>query len=77
MERPASRQVRALVLDDLLKNIVQDGFGVVGVGYVAADTEDVSALFDVVLEVVIRTFVRELGHFDLFRGELFVEVVQI
>jgi len=56
---------------------VQDGFGVVGVGYVAADTEDVSALFDVVLEVVIRTFVRELGHFDLFRGELFVEVVQI
>lgn len=48
----------ALVLEDFLKNIVEDGFGVVGVGDLLAYAQDVSALLDVVLDVVVRTLVR-------------------
>ena len=43
---------------------MQDGLGVVGIFDVLRDAEDVAALADVVLDVVVRALVRELGHFD-------------
>ena len=43
---------------------MQDGLGVVGIFHVLRDTEDVAAFADVVLDVVVRALVRELGHFD-------------
>ena len=43
---------------------MQDRFRVVGVRDVAADSKDVSTFFYVVLEVVVGTLVRELGHFN-------------
>ena len=59
-----SRKVRALVLYDLLKYIVQDGFGVVRILHVLGDAKDVTALADVVLDVFVVALVRELGKFD-------------
>ena len=64
-----SRKVSALVLNDLLKYIVQDGFGVVRVFHVLRDPQDVAALANVVLNVVVVAFVGELGHFDSARGQ--------
>ena len=43
---------------------MQDGLGVIGIFDVLRDTEDVAAFADVVLDVVVRALVRELGHFD-------------
>ena len=40
-------------------------------------TEDVAALLDVVLDVIIRALVSELRHFDLLSRELLVEVVEV
>ena len=59
-----SREVLALVLDDLLKYIVQDSFGVVRIFHVLCDAKDVSAFTDVVLNVVVVALVRELSKFD-------------
>lgn len=56
---------------------MQDRFRVVGVRDVAADSKDISTFFNVVLEIVVGTLISELGHFNLFRGELFIEVVQV
>ena len=72
-----SGKVRALVLNDLLKYIVQDGLGVVWILHVLRDTQDVTTLADVVLDIFIIAFVRELSHLDLFRGKLLVEVEQV
>ena len=43
---------------------MQDSLWVVWIRNVAADTKDVTALFNVVLEVVVGTLVRELRHFN-------------
>lgn len=37
-------------------------------------SKNVTALTDIVLYVLIVALVGELGHFDLFGGELFIEV---
>lgn len=66
-----------LVFYDFLKNIVQDRLWIILVGNAGADAENVSALFYVVLQVVVRALVRELRHFDLFGGKLLVEVVEV
>jgi hypothetical protein len=62
--RAGSREVRALVLDDLLKYIVQDGFGIIRIFDVLGDSKDVSTLADVVFDVVFIALVRELSHFN-------------
>ena len=67
-----SGKVRALVLDDFLKYIMQDGLGVVGIFHVLRDSQDVTAFADVVLDIVIRALIRELGHFDFLRSKLLV-----
>ena len=72
-----SGKVRALVLYDLLKYIVQDGLGVVWILHVLRDTQDVTTLADVILDIFVIAFVRELSHLDLFRGKLLVEVEQV
>ena len=72
-----SGKVRALVLNDLLKYIVQDGLGVVWILHVLRDTQNVTTLADVVLDIFVIAFVGELSHFDLFGGKLFVEVEQV
>ena len=72
-----SGKVRALVLNDLLKYIVQDGLGVVWILHVLRDTQNVTTLADVVLDIFIIAFVGELSHFNLFGGKLFVEVEQV
>lgn len=64
-----SRKVGAPVLYDLLKYIVEDRFGVVRVFYVLRDAQDVAALPDVVLHVVVVALVGELGHFDSIVAE--------
>ena len=43
---------------------MQDRFRVVGVRDVAADSKDISTFFNVVLEIIVGTLVRELGHFN-------------
>lgn len=60
----ASREVGALVLDDLLKYIVEDGFGIIGVVDLVCDAEDVTALTHVVVDVFVVALVRELGQLD-------------
>lgn len=77
MEWPASWKILTLVFYDFLKNIVQDRLWIILVGNAGADAENVSALFYVVLQVVVRALVRELRHFDLFGGKLLVEVVEV
>ena len=72
-----SGKVRALVLYDLLKYIVQDGLGVVWILHILRDTQNVTTLADVVLDIFIVAFVGELSHFNLFGGKLFVEVEQV
>ena len=64
MERSTSWKVLAFVLDDFLKNIVQDRLGVVGIVDLRTDSKNVSTLFNVVLEVVVVALVCELSHFD-------------
>lgn len=56
---------------------MQDGLGVVWVLHVLSDAQDVSTLANVVLHVVVVALVRELRHFDFFRCELLVEVVEV
>ena len=75
--RAGSGKVRALVLNDLLKYIVQDGLGVVWILHVLRDTQDVTTLADVILDIFIIAFVRKLSHLDLFRGKLLVKVEQV
>jgi len=70
----ASREVGALVLDDLLKYIVEDGLGIIWVVDLSADAENVATFSGVVLDIVVGALVRELRHLDLFRCELLVEV---
>ena len=72
-----SGKVRALVLNDLLKYIVQDGLGVVWILHILRDTQYITTLADVVLDIFIIAFVGELSHFNLFGGKLFVEVEQV
>jgi len=43
---------------------MQDGLGVVRILHVLRDAQNVTALADVVFDVIIRALVRELGHFD-------------
>jgi hypothetical protein len=47
-----------LVLKDLLKYIVQNGFGVVRIRDLLAYPQDVTALLYIILYVVIRALVR-------------------
>ena len=60
----ASWEVGTLVLDDLLKYIVKDRFGIIGVFNLWADTENVSAFSYVVLNVIVCALIGKLGHFD-------------
>jgi len=53
---------------------MQDGLGVVRIFHVLRDTQDVTALADVVFDVIIRALIGELGHFDFLRRELLVQV---
>ena len=56
---------------------MQDRLGIVRVINLAAHTQDVSALLDVVLDVIVSAFVGELSHFYFFTGELLVQIVQV
>ena len=60
----ASWEVGTLVLDDLLKYIVKDSFGIIGIFNLWANTKNVSAFSGVVFNVIIRALIRKLGHFD-------------
>jgi uncharacterized membrane protein len=64
VEGAASRKVLSFVLVDLLKNIVQDGLGIIGVLNVSTDSKNVSTLFDIVFEIIIGALVGKLGHFN-------------
>lgn len=56
---------------------MQNGFGIVRVLDLGGNAKNVSALADVVLDVFVVALVCELSHFNLFRSELFVEVVEV
>ena len=71
-----SREGGAFVLDDFLKYIVHNCFGVVGVGLLG-HAQNVATLLDVILDVVVAALVSELSHLDLLSGELLVEVEEI
>ena len=64
MVRAGSRKISALVLDDLLKYIVQDGFGIIRILYVLGYTEDVATFADIVLDIFVVALISELGKFD-------------
>ena len=70
-----SREGGALVFDDFLKYIMENSLRIVGVANLRTDTQYVAAFFDVVLYVVISTFVRKLSHFDFLISELLVQIV--
>lgn len=55
-----SRKGGTLVLDDLLKYIVEDFLRIVRVADLRSHAQDVSAFLDVVLHVVVRALVRQL-----------------
>ena len=59
----SSGKVRALILDDFLKYIVENGFGVIRVLHILRDAEDIATLADVVFNVLIITLVCKLSHF--------------
>lgn len=67
-----SREGGALVIDDLLKYIVKNSLGVVWVLHVLSNSQDVSALSYVVVDVFVLTFVCELCQTNLFTGKLLV-----
>ena len=67
----------ALVLEDLLEDVAQNGLRVVGVGHVLTHAQDVTALTDVVLYIVIGAFVCQLCQANLLRCELFIQVVEV
>ena len=71
----ASRGGGTLVFYDFLKYIMENGLRIVGVANLRTDTQYVTAFFDVVLYVVISTFVRKLSHFDFLICELLVQIV--
>ena len=56
----ASREVGALVLDDLLKYIVQDSLWIIWVVDLVGDAEDVATLAHVVVNIFVVALVREL-----------------
>ena len=60
----ASWEVGTLVLDDLLKYIVKDRFWIIRVFNLWADTKNVSAFSNIVLNVIVSALIRKLGHFD-------------
>ena len=59
-----SWKIRALVLDDFLKYIVEDSLWVIRVLHLLGYSKNVTALTDIVLYVLIVALVGELGHFD-------------
>ena len=59
----SSGKVRALILDDFLKYIVENGFGVIWILHILRDAEDIATLADVVFNVLIITLVCKLSHF--------------
>ena len=71
-----SGKVRALVLNDLLKYIVQDGFGVVWILHVLRDTQNVTTFADIVFDIFVIAFVSELSHFDSRKREKVSKVVK-
>ena len=72
-----SREGGTLVLDDFLKYIVQDLLRVVGVAHLRSHSQDVPALLNVVLYIVVSAFVGQLSHFYFLRSELLVQVEQV
>ena len=72
-----SGQGGALVLEDLLEHVAQDRLRVVGVRHMLAHAEDVAALADVVLHVLVGAFVCQLSQPNLLGGELLVEIVEV
>ena len=72
-----SGQGGALVLEDLLEHVAQDRLRVVGVRHMLAHAQDVAALADVVLDVVVCALVSQLRQADLLGRELLVEIVEI
>lgn len=68
----ASRGGGTLVFDDFLKYIMQNSLWIVRVANLRTDTQYVTAFFDVILYIIISTFVRKLGHFNFLICKLFV-----
>lgn len=60
-----------------MEHVAQDGLRVVGVRHVLAHTQDVTALTDVVLHIVIGALVCQLRQPNLLGCELLVEVVEV
>jgi len=56
---------------------VEDCFGVVGVLDCLGYTQNVATFADIILDIFVGAFIRELGHFYLFRCKLFVKVEEI
>jgi len=60
-----------------LEHVTENGLWVVGVRHVLTHAENVAALTDVVLDIVIGAFVRQLSKTDLLRCELLIQVVEV
>ena len=73
----ASREGGALVFDHFLKYIVKNCFRVIRVANLRTDAQYVTALLDIVLNIIIPAFIRKLGHFDFLACELFIQIVKI
>jgi len=56
---------------------MQDGFWIIRVFYVLGDAKDVTALTNVIFDVLVAAFVRKLGHLDFLGSELLIEVEEI
>lgn len=71
-----SREGGAFVLDDFLKYIVHNCLRVVRVGLLS-HAQNIAALLDVILDVIVAALVGELRHLDLLSGELLVKVEEV
>lgn len=68
----ASRGGGTLVFDDFLKYIMENSLWIVWITNLRTDTQYVAAFFDVILYIVISTFVCKLCHFDFFICKLLI-----
>lgn len=56
---------------------MEDSLGVIRVAYLRTHTHDVAALLHKVLNVIISTLVRQLGHLNLFTCKLLIQVEKV
>lgn len=67
-----SAQIVLLEVDDLVKDVLQDGLGLTAVLHLIGYAQDVSSLTNEVLQVVVLALIGQLCQTDFFLREFVV-----